>query len=282
MTSGSLGSVLRLELQWASQANCTQRRGRTGRVCDGTYYQLVPREFSRHSFSGYAKSEFLVLPLHDIVLKLKRLPTRSHPAQLLALLPDAPLANDLERAILMLKQLGALSMSRDGASASISVDDGVLTGLGRLMASLPIDAQLARLIAISHCFGVLEEGIIVAAGLSTSHLFATRHEDEAAGYLARLYFDDGRFSDALLVLRLYREFVRAGYRAPRDEGDAVTGHWSTVQVRRLLEMDSLVDEIRLRLGLKRDGEKLAALGRCDDVAQRIELDDEAFSLLVKV
>ena len=43
--------------------------------------------------------------------------------------------------------------------------DGDLTFVGKLMAVLPIDIELSRLIALGHSFGLVYEAVVIAACL---------------------------------------------------------------------------------------------------------------------
>ena len=45
-----------------------------------------------------------------------------------------------------------------------STEDGDLTVMGEVIARLPIDVQLGKLIVLGHIFGILDEAIIIAAG----------------------------------------------------------------------------------------------------------------------
>ena len=59
-------------------------------------------------------------------------------------------------------QMGALSVSSDGSDQKCF--DGELTFLGRVLAHLPLDLHLGKLIVLGHAFGCLEECLII--GLS--------------------------------------------------------------------------------------------------------------------
>jgi len=47
------------------------------------------------------------------------------------------------------------------------------TVLGELLASLPVDVRLGKFIIFSHLFDVLDEAVIIAAGLSNKSIFTT-------------------------------------------------------------------------------------------------------------
>ena len=60
--------------------------------------------------------------------------------------------------------------------------DGDLTYLGQIMAALPIDVELSRLIALGHAFGLVHEAVIIAASLSTKSIFKIYYKDRLAAY----------------------------------------------------------------------------------------------------
>lgn len=55
-----VGQTERAAIVWASQSQCKQRAGRTGRTCAGTVFRLLPR------------SAYLKLPKHDVPAVLSR------------------------------------------------------------------------------------------------------------------------------------------------------------------------------------------------------------------
>jgi HrpA-like RNA helicase len=64
--------VEKLELSWCSKASLTQRRGRTGRTCDGVCFRLVHRALWSQ-MEDFQRPEILRTPLEKIILKIKRL-----------------------------------------------------------------------------------------------------------------------------------------------------------------------------------------------------------------
>ena len=69
-----------------------------------------------------------------------------------------------------LKEIGALLPTVYSIPAKEDVD---LTVLGEIVASLPIDVLLGKLIAYGHIFNVLEECVIIAARLSNNFILTT-------------------------------------------------------------------------------------------------------------
>lgn len=93
-------------------------------------------------------------PLENIVLKTKMLEMGS-PKSVLALAMDRPKLADIETTVLVLKELGAILHSEENPL------DGNITLIGRIMASLPLDVRLTRLIIFGYFFSMLEDCIII-------------------------------------------------------------------------------------------------------------------------
>jgi ATP-dependent RNA helicase TDRD9 len=65
---------------------------------------------------------------------------------------------------LFISKLGGLLLTSSG---KVSSTDGDITYLGRIMANLPIDVQLTRLIVFGQIFGIYESCLII--GLNMDH-----------------------------------------------------------------------------------------------------------------
>lgn len=146
-----------LQMVWASRDNCEQRAGRTGRVTNGWCFRLVSRRFYSKKLQQSADAELLSNPLENIILKAKQLDMGS-PEEVLALALDKPYLNDIHEAVLRLKEMGAMLTTTKGQTVP---RDGDITYIGEIMARLPIDVKLSKLIALGYCFGVLDECIII-------------------------------------------------------------------------------------------------------------------------
>ncbi|KAG7246142.1 hypothetical protein CRUP_015086, partial [Coryphaenoides rupestris] len=73
----------------------------------------------------------------------------------------------------------ALSLKIDSLNNS---DDGELTFLGRVLAHLPVDLHLGKMIALGHVFGCLQESLIIVASLSLKSFFSMPFLNFQAGY----------------------------------------------------------------------------------------------------
>lgn len=49
-----------LQVEWASKANCKQRKGRAGRVSNGRVYRMIPREFYERHLQEFGVPEMQV------------------------------------------------------------------------------------------------------------------------------------------------------------------------------------------------------------------------------
>ena len=104
------------------------------------------------------------VPLTKVVLDVKMLSMGS-PKDLLALAMDPPDLRSIRRTVLALKEMGALLTTARGVQCK---EDGDLTVLGEVVARLPVDVKLGKLVVFGHIFGVLEDRDIY---LSFSCLF---------------------------------------------------------------------------------------------------------------
>jgi len=95
-------------------------------------------------------------PLENVVLKAKLL-EMGPPHTILGLAMSPPNLSDIENTVLKLKELGALYLEKD--VEDFVPYDGKLTIMGRLMASLPLNISLSRLVILGYVFSVLEESI---------------------------------------------------------------------------------------------------------------------------
>lgn len=60
-----------------------------------------------------------------------------------------------------MSQIGALKKTVDG---EFSFTDGDITYLGKLMAKLPLDVRVSKLIMLGNIFGCLEDTVIMGKG----------------------------------------------------------------------------------------------------------------------
>ncbi|NWT30634.1 TDRD9 helicase, partial [Cardinalis cardinalis] len=138
-------------------------------------------------------------PLGSTVLKLKKLDMGT-PKALLSTALSPPSVGDIERTIVQLKELGALTTSLQ----TEDLHDGELTFLGMVLTQLPLDLHLGKLIVLGHVFGCLEECLIIAAALSSRNFFAVPFKKHVDAYRKKMFFAGNSRSDCIAILNAFR------------------------------------------------------------------------------
>ncbi len=139
-----------LPVQRISRASCDQRAGRCGRTGPGVCVRLYSEE-DYLSRPQYTLPELLRSNLAEVILQMISLGL-GDPRKFPFLDPPTPRAiNDGYR---MLRELGALTA------------DNSLTSRGKIMANLPLDPRISRMIIAGAELGALREIVIIASFLS--------------------------------------------------------------------------------------------------------------------
>jgi len=178
--------VQRLPIEPVSQASARQRSGRCGRTSEG----IAIRLYSEADYEGrpeYTDPEILRTNLASVLLQMA--------AQDLGDVADFPFIDPPDRravadGVALLEELGALT------------PEGALTETGRALAALPLDPRIARMVVEADRRGVLEEVLVIAAGLTVQDVRErpTEHQ-QAADELHKRFADEN--SDFLGLLNLW-------------------------------------------------------------------------------
>jgi len=230
-----------LQLQWASKSNCKQRAGRAGRVSEGMVFHLVTRKFYNNWIPKQGVPELQRCSLESAILRVKQLDLGS-PKHILRLAMSPPNLTNIARSIMLLREVGALS-------ASSKRLDGRLTFVGNVLASLPLDMRLGKLLVLGYVFGCLNDCIVIAACLSKSSFFVCLHQHNNQSFKKKLAWANGTFSDCLACLHAYNNFQYSkenGFiKSHRDAMD-----WSRknhIHLKRIKEVESQVQDLTQRL-----------------------------------
>ncbi|RUS84472.1 hypothetical protein EGW08_007768 [Elysia chlorotica] len=235
-----------LQLEWASKANTRQRKGRAGRVSNGRVYYMVPRWFYERVLPDFGIPEMQRSPLESLILKTKIF-EMGEPKALLALALSPPNLDDIERTVLSLKEIGALSTT---VGKCANPYDGDLTFIGRVLAGLPCDVRIGKLLILGHVFGVLEECIILGAAMSVKSIFANPMDHKLEAFKAKISWSDNSLSDCIAILNAYKvwesrlkmeEFKRSG------ANEFQWGSKSFIQIKAIREVHHQVQDLEKRL-----------------------------------
>lgn len=143
--------VQRLPIEAVSQAAANQRKGRCGRIAPGVCIRLYSEEdfLSRPEFT---EPEIKRTNLASVILQMQSLGLGQLEQFDFIEPPDHRLVNDGRK---LLIELGALNEKK-----------GELTKVGQMMAHMPIDPRLARMLVGGAHFGVLNEVLIIVSALA--------------------------------------------------------------------------------------------------------------------
>ncbi|XP_010221869.1 PREDICTED: putative ATP-dependent RNA helicase TDRD9 [Tinamus guttatus] len=170
------------------------------------------------------------------------------PKALLATALSPPSVGDIERTVLQLKELGALTTC---VQTEENPHDGELTFLGRVLAHLPVDQHLGKLIVLGHVFGCLEECLIIAAALSLRTFFAVPFRQHIDGYRNKLFFAGNSKSDCIALVNAFKAWQicrqKGELRHPKEELD--WGRSNYIQIKRVREVAELFEELKQRVSV---------------------------------
>jgi len=245
-----------LHLAWASHTNCIQREGRAGRVQDGRVYRLVPRDFYEFKMPKESRPEMQRCPLDILVLKCKKLFENECALNLLACAMDPPDLGNYEKTVLKLKEVGALrtTCTQTGPGGAVETvykrDDGDLTYMGHVMAQLPLDIHISKLILLGHAFNVLDDVIIMGCAMTTRNMFCEPFRERLQAYNNKLLWADSSESDAIAYFNAYSvwRIFKAISKYERSRGSEES--WARryyLQKKHLEEVGNLQKDIQKRL-----------------------------------
>jgi len=186
------GKLDRLHIEPISQASADQRKGRCGRISEGTCYRLYSEgDFQSRPF--YTDPEIRRAALAGVILRMLSLG--------LGRIEDFPFLEPPDpRAIAdgwqQLGELGAIDEQRK------------LTAIGKLMARLPVDVKLARMLVAAETHGCLREMLAIAAFLGIQDPRERPADQRAAADNAHAQFADPK-SEFAGILKLWDAYQTA-------------------------------------------------------------------------
>ena len=175
-----------------SRSSADQRKGRAGRVQEGVCIRLYTEEdyLSRpaHTLPEILRSNLAEVILRMLFLKL------GHPNDFPFV--DKPTERSVKDGFDLLSELGAID--REGAGH-------VLTEKGRIMARMPLDPRISRMMIEANSEGCVEEVAIIASALSIQDPRERPAEKAALSDQALAPFKDPD-SDFITLLNIWRRY----------------------------------------------------------------------------
>ena len=182
----------RLPIEFISQSSANQRKGRCGRVANGTCYRLYS-EKDFNELQPYTQPEIQRANLAEVILRMKAF--RLGEIETFPFL-NPPSSQAIHAGYSLLQELGALDEERK------------LTRMGMELARMAVDPSLGRMILQAREEGVLEEVIIIASGLSIQDPRERPTEQRAQAETAHKEFEDPE-SDFITLLNLWKAWRKA-------------------------------------------------------------------------
>ena len=175
-----------LQVEAIAQDSANQRAGRCGRVAAGVCYRLYS-EMDFDSRPEHTDPEILRTSLASVILQTMALRLGQFDAFPFIDRPEQKMISDGYQ---LLVEIQAIDQNQE------------LTQMGRKIARLPIDVQLARIVLQAEQFGCLQETLIIVSGLSIQDVRERPLEWAQAADKAHQKFAD-EHSDFMSYLHLW-------------------------------------------------------------------------------
>ncbi|XP_066141105.1 putative ATP-dependent RNA helicase DHX57 [Euwallacea fornicatus] len=191
-----------LETVWVTQANALQRKGRAGRVMPGVCVHLYTTHRFTHNFLPQPIPEIHRIPLEQLVLNIKVLPTfyEREIYEVLGCFIEPPTEENIQSAVRRLESVGALDKNDN------------LTPLGHHLAALPVDVRIGKLMLYGAIFDCVDAALTMAACLSYKNPFVSPFGKREEANRKKMSFSAG-FSDQVTVLMAYKKFLTMNKRS---------------------------------------------------------------------
>lgn len=225
MSYDSKAKMQRLREFWISRASSEQRKGRAGRTGPGVCYRLYS-ESDYDAFAPYPVPEIHRVALDSLILQMKSM-SLGDPLSFVFI--DPPPASSIQTAITYLKDQGALDNRNE------------LTSIGTLLAQLPVDVVIGKMLVLGSLFNLVEPVLTVAAALSVQSPFLRSSQQNPDCSTARQPLHSN-LGDPFTLLNTFNAWVEV-----KEERGGGSRKWCR---RRGLEEQRLYEMVNLRRQFK--------------------------------
>ena len=247
-----------------SQSSANQRMGRCGRVENGVCIRL----FDEDDFNGrpfFTTPEILRSNLAEVILRMIALGLED-----VSTFPfiDPPAAKSIKDGFDTLLELDAIAVNKGGKTSTGKKGKGRqyrLTPSGRLMARLPMDPKLSRILLKAGETGVLKEAMVITTALTVSDIRQRPADKVQAADQKHAQFKDPA-SDFITLLNLWNACKDAGKQL---RSRSALRRWcieNFLSFKRLREWQDIHGQITRMIkehGIEQTGASVAAGQTCD-------------------
>jgi len=196
----STTGISSLDSKMVTRANAKQRRGRAGRCQEGLVVHLFP-SYVHDTFDDFPTPQMLTSSMEEVVLQAKVINggTNKELVEMIKGSMPKPEEKAIEDGVSILKRLSLLTR------------EGDLTVLGRAVAAIPVQPNVAKFLLIAAAFRVIKPAACIAAFLSIKNPFQqTPGSERSHGkkVTGKDYFNKGYASDHFTCLQAYVEWRR--------------------------------------------------------------------------
>uniref|UniRef100_A0AC35FSG0 ATP-dependent RNA helicase DHX34 n=1 Tax=Panagrolaimus sp. PS1159 TaxID=55785 RepID=A0AC35FSG0_9BILA len=186
--------VTKLVTELISKASANQRKGRAGRTGPGICFRLYSEE-QYDAMKDFTPSEINRSSLETLVLQILNMKLGIGAREFEYL--EKPSTTALDEAINSLRLQRIIDYSSDRK----------LTNLGKIIADLPLDVLVAKLLIYSTLLNQVEVALTIAAGMSVQSPFTNRswNDQECIKNRESLMSDRG---DLFTLINIYREWLK--------------------------------------------------------------------------
>ncbi|KAI6241718.1 hypothetical protein M3Y99_00334200 [Aphelenchoides fujianensis] len=178
---------------WISRASAEQRKGRAGRTGPGVCYRLFSSE-QFEKMEPFTPAEIRRVSLESLIMQIMNMDLQMDVRDFPFL--EAPDKDALSTALESLKFQKVID----------PVNSRVLSPLGKILADLPVDVLVGKMLVYGVIFGEIDVILTIAAGLSVQSAFTNRsfRDFECIQNRQNLVCDVG---DPFTLVQVYREWI---------------------------------------------------------------------------